>query len=75
MEVIVDWKFLAAHRAAKCYHASADLELDFVIACLAIHTNLKQKTGDRRQEPVPRSQEKRSVTTITIHSWLLTPGS
>jgi hypothetical protein len=68
MKVIVDWKFLAAHRAAKCYHASADLELDFVIAFLAIHTNLKQKTGDR-------SQEKRSVTTITILSWLLTLGS
>jgi len=37
MKVIVDWKFFAAHRAAKCYHASADSKLDFVIAFLAIH--------------------------------------
>ena len=37
MKVIVDWKFLAAHRAAKCYQASADSKLDFVAAGFAVH--------------------------------------
>lgn len=39
IKVIVNWKFLAAHRAAKRYHASADSKLDFVIAFLAVHEN------------------------------------
>ncbi len=37
MKVIVYWKFLAAHRAAKCYHASADSKLDHVAAGFAVH--------------------------------------
>jgi hypothetical protein len=37
VEVIVDWKFLAAHRAAKYYHASADSKLDLLAAGLAVH--------------------------------------
>ena len=37
LKIIVDWKFFAAHRAAKCYHASADSKLDLVITFLAIH--------------------------------------
>jgi hypothetical protein len=39
MEVIVDWIFLAAHRAAKRDHTSADSKLNYVIAFLAIHEN------------------------------------
>ena len=39
MKVIVDRKFFAAHRAAKCYQASADAKLDHIAAGLAVHEN------------------------------------
>jgi hypothetical protein len=44
LKVIVDWKFLAAHRAAKFYHASADPKLDLLAAGLAFHEDLKSKS-------------------------------
>jgi hypothetical protein len=39
MKVLVYWKFLATHRAAKCYHASADSKLDLLATGLAVHEN------------------------------------
>jgi hypothetical protein len=37
VSVLLDQKFLAARRAAKYHIASADAELDFLLANLALH--------------------------------------
>ncbi len=37
IEVLLNGKFLAARRAAKCHRTSAEAELDFLAADLALH--------------------------------------
>jgi hypothetical protein len=41
VDIILDRKILAAHRAAQRHCASADPEFDFIAADLALHNNLK----------------------------------